>query len=41
MSVKKYHIAKKDNEWKATVENGSRAAIVTTSLEQMQQEVKN
>lgn len=40
MSLKKYHIAKKEGKWKATAESASKAAIVTNSLEKMEREVK-
>ena len=40
MILKKYHITKKDGEWKAKAEGASKSAIITDSLEQMQKEVK-
>ena len=40
MTLKKYHIVKKDDVWKATAENGKKATIVTDTLAEMQKEIK-
>ena len=40
MALKKYHITKKEGEWKAKAEGGTKSAIVTDTLKQMQKEIK-